>query len=228
MIRRYGKAVTVDKRVANNESRLEVCREESRKISEINCDKIQNVALQLRKFRDCRRKSEYVIIENVIDSFNLKSLCFDGKAENISFAGTFATTTRNQRVISNGQTVLMDILEVFRIIFPGCSDVAVKLLHSLPGDKAQVTHTDFDYNSIGQRLRSLKAFHYSALVAFEKGSTILMGVRNEEIKIPINGMIFWRGSTPHAGAAYVESNKRIFISIASPLYPVSPEVYIVK
>ena len=52
-------------------------------------------------------KSVYVIIENVIDNFKLQSLCFDGKAEVISFAGT---TTRKQRVISNGQRVLTDIL----------------------------------------------------------------------------------------------------------------------
>ena len=43
----------------------------------------------------------------------------------------------------------------------------MKLLESLPGDTSQPAHTDFDYNSIGQRVRSFEAFHYSALVAFE-------------------------------------------------------------
>ena len=189
---------------------------------------VKRVARDLLTFRNKRSPSEYIIIKDVIGPINHSVFSFDGDAEVISFAGTPSSTSRSQRVITNGQDIIGPILKAMMIVFPGCSNVAVKLLESSPGDKAQETHTDYDYNALNKRVRSLKAFHYSALVAFEPGSVLLMGTRREVVKIPLNAMIFWRGNCPHAGGAYKTKNRRIFVSISSSLCPLTSAVYIVK
>ena len=219
---------TVDKRLALNTMRVQAHASEWRNVYENRDPLVKRIAAALLTFRDSRSPSKYTIIENVIDSFTPSTLTHGGKAELISFEGAPPSTTRTQRVINNGQVILGAVLNAFKLVFPGCSEVAVKLLQSLSGDQEQLTHTDFDYSSIHSRVRSLKAFHYSALVGIETGSFLLIGVEREIVKVPLHGMLFWRGDCPHAGGGYVNKNCRIFVSISCSLCPVTSSVYIVN
>ena len=226
--RRIQTKLTDEKRLAFNAMRVAGHADELRKVHIVEDSLVKRIALDLMRFRDKRAPSEYIIIQDVINSTNLPEIKFQEKAEVISFAGTPEVKTRTQRLISNSSEIIQKLLTAFELIFPGCLNVTVKLLHSFPGDTEQVTHTDFNYNSIIKRVRSLKAFHYSALVAIQLDSILLMGVRREVINIPLNGMIFWRGNCPHAGGGYQISNSRIFISISSAFCPLSSDVYIIK
>jgi hypothetical protein len=171
---------------------------------------------------------KFKIVENVIDSTSLPKLCFTEEAEIISFEGVEPSSSRTQRTISNGEALLPRIYDAFRMIFPGCTEISVRLVTSKASDKAQEVHTDYNIDALGSRVHSLKAFHYSALVAIQEDTILLVGKEKTIVGIPLNGMIIWRGDMPHAGGGYVKRHKRIFISISSIYCPVTSSVYLVK
>ena len=82
--------------------------------------------------------------------------------------------------------------------------------------------------STQQSHRSLKAFCYLALAAYEHGSILPIGVRREVIRISLKAVIFWRGNCPHAGSVYKMTSSRVFISIPSSLCSLTSAVYIVQ
>lgn len=219
---------TDEERLALNTMRVQAHASEWRNVYQCQDPIVKRIAAALLSFRDSRSPSKYTIIENVLNCFTPSSLTYGGEAEVISFAGTPLSTTRTQRLINNSQDILGSVLNAFKLVFPGCTEVVVKLLQSLSGDKEQVTHTDFDYNSLHSRVRSLKAFHYSALIGIEPDSFLLMGTERQIVRVPLLGMLFWRGDCPHAGGGYVKKNRRIFVSISCSLCPMTLSVYIVK
>lgn len=220
--------VSVDKRVASNLLRVKAHATNWKQVYLIQDIAIRRIAIPLLAFRDRKGLKDYVILRDVIGDTRLSSIRLQGLPEVISFDDNAASTTRSQQNITNSGRIVGKVLDAFKNIFPGCSNVAVKLLVSSSGDEEQLTHTDFNYESINRRVRSYKDFHYSALVAIEEGSHLLVGKNREKVDIPMNGMIFWRGSCPHAGGGYSSVNRRIFISISSVYCPVDMSVYIVK
>lgn len=218
--------VSSDRRESQNALRVKAHSIHWQDVLAIQNMEVQKIASALLTFRNKRVLKSYIILQDVIRPTNLGRIKLKGLPEIISFDGVIASSTRSQQNISNGAAIIGNVLDAFKIIFPGCKTIAVKLLVSEPGDKEQQVHTDFNYNSINLRVRDLKDFHYSALVAIEHGSHLLVGVNKERVDIPINGMIFWRGDCFHAGGGYSSINRRIFISISSFLCPVSDTVYL--
>ena len=92
------------------------------------------------------------------------------------------------------------------IVFPGCDNVTCKLLRSRPGDPEQPTHTDY---SRDRKVSRLNAFNYSAIIAIQQNTYILVGKTRTRIDLPIRSMICFRGDMPHAGGGYQEDHCRI-------------------
>ena len=107
------------------------------------------------------------------------------------------------------EEILSDVLSALKIIFSKCVHTVVKLLTSLAGDTQQALHCDFDKKK--KQVSSLCEFHYSAIVCLEKNTRLIVGLRRESIDIPLHSMLLFRGDMVHAGAAYTEKNRRLFI-----------------
>jgi hypothetical protein len=120
------------------------------------------------------------------------------------------------------------VMTALRLVFPGCTNTIVKVITSERGDKEQLLHTDFDLANISNRVFDLDSFHYSAIIALQPDTHLLIGEKRERVEIPTNSMLLFRGDMPHAGGAYKKANARLFISLSSPFYPLSNCVYLVK
>jgi hypothetical protein len=99
---------------------------------------------------------------------------------------------------------------------PRCTNTVVKVITSTPGDKEQLLHTDFDLKNISNRVFDLDSFHYSAIIALQPETHLLIGERRERVDITKNSMSLFRGDMPHASGAYKKANARLFISLSSP------------
>ena len=67
------------------------------------------------------------------------------------------------------------VLTALRHSFTGCTTQLVKFITSSANDPAQSTHTDYDTKFIHRRISSLKDFHYSAIIAIEPNTHLLIG-----------------------------------------------------
>ena len=220
--------ISDEKRLANNAFRVKAHADEWRKIFQIVDPEIKLIATALLRFRDNKRVKNYLIVNDVINSLTIPKITYDGIAENINFGSSKELTKRTQRNTKNASAVIGKVIDAMKLVFPGCTRTNVKMLHSSAHDIAQDTHTDYNYGAILERVRSFKDYHYSAIIAIEEGSHLLVGKERVKIVIPKNSMLFWRGDLPHAGGGYEKPNKRIFVSISSRLCPVSDSVYLVK
>lgn len=118
-----------------------------------------------------------------------------------------------------------DLLSAIHDIFTD-SHIHLKVIYSLPGDVAQLQHTDILDKYTRTTPQDRRKYHYSIIVAVCNNTKLI--VEKVLIDIPVESMIIFRGDTPHAGAAaYKYYNHRFFISIAHPLYPVHKAVNLI-
>ena len=117
-----------------------------------------------------------------------------------------------------------DLLSAIHDIFTD-SHIHLKVIYSLPGDVAQLQHTDMLDKYTQTTPQDRRKYHYSIIVAVCKNTKLIF--EKVLIDIPVGSMIIFRGDTPHAGAAYKNYNHRFFISIAHPLYPVHKAVNLI-
>ena len=194
-------------------------------IEAIENDNVKRMATVLNRMKDNR---EYVIVANAVES-TLKPEDFKltGVAEPINFSNRTPPFLRTMHALEDPSVHLSDVLEAIRSVFSGCCNITVKLLNSKAGDKAQDTHTDYVPDK-ATPIKSLSAFHYSALICLEEDTTLLVGRGCKAVSIPLHSMIFFRGDMPHAGNGYTEENSRLFISASSNLFPVTDDVGLVN
>lgn len=178
-----------------------------------------------------RMKTEgirHLIISDIVNEIEARGIRRTGPKDPINFTDPSARVTRHMQLVSKPHIYIPHVLDALKFTFPGCTTVLVKLLTSTNNDPPQLTHTDFDLRHIHDRVSSLKHFHYSAIIALEPHTHILIGEERVRIDIPVNAMLLFRGDLPHAGGGYAEANARLFISLSSSFYPLSSAVYIVK
>ena len=128
------------------------------------------------------------------------------------------------RNVSNSLDIMPDLLEAIKIVFPDCLTIKVKLLHSEAGDTAQLTHTDYVPSNLQPSKLLLKKFHYSAVISIEENTELLVGESRLVVKISLHSILFFRGDMLHAGAGYLKENSRLFLSVASSLFPATQDV----
>ena len=123
--------------------------------------------------------------------------------------------TRRMKLVPNPELYIPNVLTALSTVFPGCNSTLVKVITSQRGDKEQLLHTDFDLKYIISRVFNLDSFHYSAIVALQPDTHLLVSGKRERIDIPVNSMLLFRDDLPHAGGAYKKAtvNKVIKISI---------------
>ena len=208
---------------AKNQSKKRRREEDNDSINRIIDEETKRIAKKLITFR--KRSRRFVIVKDVIEDIGVTDLELTGAFETIIFSSN-GSLKRSMCEISNVSCV-GKVLNALKCVFPGCTEVKVKIITSLAGDPAQDTHTDYDTKFIINRVHDLKHFHYSAIVAIEDGTHLLTETDRKRVDIPKNSMIVFRGDFPHAGGEYVKKNSRIFISISCPLAPLDSSVYIV-
>jgi hypothetical protein len=178
-------------------------------------------------FDRIKKKEAYVIVPNAIRPLTIKDIKTKGCAKPITFQATMPYK-RTMQAVSNANDYLSSVIAALRIVFPKCDKLLVKLLKSAAGDTAQELHTDFTPGQTTQPMKDLTAFHYSALISFEKNTRLLCDMDKKEIDIPLYSMILFRGDFRHAGAAYSKMNRRLFISLSSESFPETDDVFIHK
>jgi hypothetical protein len=194
-------------------------------IEGIQNENVKRMATVLDRMKDSRK---YVIVANAVAStLKLEDFKLTGVAEPINFSNTIPPFLRTMQPLEDPSLHLSDVLEAIRSVFSGCCNITVKLLNSKAGDKAQDNHTDYVPEAV-KPIKSLSAFHYSALISLEENTTLLVGRGRKTVSIPLHSMIFFRGDMPHAGAGYTEENSRLFISASSDLFPVTDDIAFVR
>lgn len=169
----------------------------------------------------------YVIIPDVILPIVSSSVEMIGESELITFSPGH-DNKRSMQNVANRQLYVADVLRSLELCFSQCDKIAVKLIRSLPGDKAQKTHFDFDTKLIHGRVHDLACYHYSVIIALEEETYLLISKNRRRVKIPVHSMICFRGDLAHAGAAYKNGNTRFFISASCDSFPVSTDVFLTK
>ena len=194
-------------------------------IEAIENDNVKRMAAVLNRMKDSRK---YVIVANAVAS-TLKPEDFKltGVAEPINFSNRTPPFLRTMQALEDPSVHLSDVLDAIKSVFSGCCNITVKLLKSKPGDIAQDKHTDYVPDK-ATPIKSLSAFHYSALISLEDDTTLLVGRGSKTVSIPLHSMIFFRGDMPHAGDGYTEENSRLFISASSDLFPVTDDIALVN
>ena len=169
---------------------------------------------------------EYVILSDVIKPIaDIKKfiLKFDGY-EPINFDTKLLTRQQSTRILLDPNSciveetlkILFDSLAMFFTVIsseqsspPDKFELVYKLLKSLPNCPKQELHHDSK-----QRSDSSYNIQYSLIVAIESNTKLILSDHNN-IDIPINGMIMFRGDYMHAGASYPKINHRIFASCSN-------------
>lgn len=128
------------------------------------------------------------------------------------------------QTVQNAKDLIPEVSEALRVVFPDCTEIAVKVIRSESDDTPQLTHNDFAPTLHTKKIQNLKGFHYSAIIGLQNGTHLLVGEENKSIHIPRSSMMFFRGDMDHAGAGYNELNERLFISISSHAFPASEDV----
>ena len=171
----------------------------------------------------------HILVKDVIDDLRCSSIKLTGIKEPINFGGNEVQSLRSMQNVANPREHIASVLDALAIVFPGCTEINVKVMKSEVGDLAQLTHTDFNTGLINSRVQNLASFHYSAIIALEPFTHLLVGkVERARVEIPVNSMLLFRGDCYHAGGAYPIKNSRIFISLSSDFCPLDKAVYLVK
>ena len=178
---------------------------------------VQRIAQVLDRIKS---KERYVIVPDVIYPLTLKDIKTTGPIQPITFGST-RPYKRTMQIVSNPEDYLSNVIKALRVVFSGCDKLVVKLLKSEAGDLAQTTHTDLASDMKNRPITDLSAFHYSALISFQK---LLCHEELTEVDIPLYSMLLYRGDFPHAGAAYSKKNCRLFISLSSELHPMTDDI----
>ena len=196
------------------------------KLTGIRNENVEILTKQLTTLKTSGQK--FLIIDNVIKDIKASSIKRKGDKEPIVFSDRKAPNTRSMQLVKDPKKYIPHILTALKETFPGCKKVMVKIISSAENDPPQLTHTDFDPRHIHKRVSSLEHFHYSALIALERNTHLLIGKERKRLDIPVGSMLIFRGDMPHAGGEYTTANERLFISLSSTFYPVSNDVYVVK
>ena len=185
---------------------------------------VQRIATLIDKIKS---QQEYIIVPNAVSSSLIASeIPLKGRWEPINFLQDDNSRTRTMQPVRNPEKILTDVLTALKIVFSKCIHVVVKLLTSVAGDPQQALHRDFDKED--RPVSSLSEFHYSAIISLELNTRLIVGSLRESIDIPLHSMLLFRGDMLHAGAAYTEENRRLFISASCDKFPVTKNVYVSK
>ena len=185
-------------------------------------ERVIAIASRLDTIKDGKH---YVIIPNVVsDLLTVDDVVREGDIEPIDFTNATGPVTRTMQAVQNGKDIMPEVLEALRAVFPDCTKIEVNIIRSESGDTPQLTHCDFAPTHHAKRIQNLKGFHYSAIIALQNGTHLLVGEENKSIHIPRSSMMFFRGDMDHAGDGYHEVNERLFISISSHAFPASEDV----
>jgi hypothetical protein len=191
---------------------------------------VRNIATRMAEIRE--KGLNYIVINSVVEHLVAKDIGRLGPKEPINFTdeshNKSVNVTRSMQLVDRPERYIPQVLDALKHTFTGCKTQIVKIITSTAKDPAQLTHTDFDTRHIHTRVSSLKHFHYSAIIAIEPNTHLLIGKERKRVEIPVQSMLLFRGDLPHAGGAYIKANSRIFVSISSEFYPLSNAVYIVK
>jgi hypothetical protein len=108
--------------------------------------------------------------------------------------------------------------------------IVIKALASEPGCGRQFDHYDDPTQSHFRRLQYFDR-QYSAMIATESNTTMNYplgddaGAQRAQLQIAQGRMLIWEaGKWVHAGSDYNEINRRLFISVSSPMFPISEKV----
>ena len=172
-------------------------------------------------------QKDYFIIEGIIPEIvNLESFILsindipNNLYERIVF-GKDSKGLRMQRVFNDGLEfkLLRDVLSIFLydhrpldagICVPN-KNIIWKILKSEPGCIMQKMHMDAP-EMIG--VLEPEDVRYSIILSIMDGTKIVLH-NSKVVALPLRGMIMFRGDYPHAGAAYVEANYRVFVACYS-------------
>lgn len=173
----------------------------------------RSLCAQMAKLKT--RGKKYVLIPDVIKDLQFKSIKREGPNDPINFTNSNIPVTRRMKLAPNPELYIPNVLTALSTVFPGCNSTLVKVITSQRGDKEQLLHTDFDLKYIISRVFNLDSFHYSAIIALQPDTHLLVRGKRERIDIPVNSRLLFRGDLPHAGGAYKKAtvNKVIKISI---------------
>ena len=216
-----------DQKRANDATKKRNSRQRNKdKVTGIEDEQIRKLVQQLSVIKESVQ--HYLIIQDVIEKIEPKDIKRRGNKDPITFTDPKAPKTRSMQFVNKPDRYIPHILIALKQTFPGCKKVMVKIISSTANDPPQLTHTDFDLNLIHKRVSSLEHFHYSALIALENDTHLLIGIERKRVDIPIGSMLIFRGDMPHAGGGYKTANERLFISLSSAFYPATSDVFIVK
>lgn len=195
-------------------------------LADIADEAVKNIATQMAEIQ--KKGLDYIVINNVVEHLVAKDIKLIGLKEPINFNNKGAKVTRTMQLVDRPERYIPHVLAALQHTFTGCKTQIVKIISSTAKDPAQPTHTDFDTRHILTRVSSLKQFHFSAIIAIEPNTHLLIGIDRKRVEIPVQSMLLFRGDLPHAGGQYIKANSRIFVSFSSEFYPLSNAVYIVK
>ena len=129
-----------------------------------------------KKMDIIKNSKPYVIVPNVInDTLTIKDILRKGNEEPINFSGEKCPFKRTMQTVGNAEEFMPEIFESLRRIFPGCTELVVKVITSAIGDTAQSTHHDFAATEYTKRMQNLARFQFSAIISVQDGTTILVG-----------------------------------------------------
>jgi hypothetical protein len=116
-----------------------------------------------------------------------------GLSESINFTDETnyksANVTRNMQSVDRPERFIPQVLAALNHTSTGCKTQVVKISISTAEDPAQLTHTDCDTRYIHTRVSSLKQFYYSAIVAIEPNTHLLIGKERKRVEIPVQSML---------------------------------------
>lgn len=194
-------------------------------ISLVTDKMVRAIAKALDLMKD---KHKYVIVHDVVEDWVVRSVIkLEGKKEPITFSDPLAEThLRSMQEVDSPERYVPQLFSAFKLAFPLCKTRKLKLLTSEAGDVAQMTHTDYVPPVSEVSIDDMREFHYSAVIAIEDNTRLLVGIRRKITDIPLHVMIFFRGDMLHAGAGYSIANSRLFFSISSPPFPATMDVFL--
>jgi hypothetical protein len=183
---------------------------------------IKRITTNLLQFLNSTNEQYLVIKEVLQPELIIKSYSevkeiagMKSKWQKVNFSDRSISKRFMAKLTKRHETPLLNVLKSFQIVFPHHVETKIKIIHSKQGDKAQLTHSDLPHHLCSKKPKNLLNYHYSAIIALCDNTKLLMGQERIEIRIPKGDMIFFRGDTLHAGAAYEKCNYRYFLSTYS-------------
>ena len=114
--------------------------------------------------------------------------------------------TRRMKLVPNPELYIPNVLTALSTVFPGCNSTLVKVITSQRGDKEQLLHTDFDLKYIISRVFNLDSFHYSAIIALQPDTHLLVRGKRERIDISVNSRWCLQKSNSQQGDKNINSS----------------------